>query len=201
MDYVDELVETVRYTAARLRRVPETDAGRPPAPGKWSAKEVVGHLIDSASNNHQRFVRARWQDDLVFPGYDQDAWVREGGYAEAPWGELVDLWEALNLQIARVMRSVPEDQRLRPRSRHNLDQLGWRPVPADQPTTLDYFMRDYVGHLRHHVAQIERMDLPEQVRRPRTLADAFGAFGFLVAIVAIVVGLVHIARWLARIAS
>jgi hypothetical protein len=45
--------------------------------------------------------------------------------------------------------------RVVPRSRHNLDQMAWQPVPRDQPATLDYFMADYVGHLKHHLQQID----------------------------------------------
>jgi hypothetical protein len=202
MDHVDELTATVRTTAARLRRVSDADAGTPPAPGKWSAKQVVGHLIDSASINHQRFVRATWQDDLVFPAYDQDAWVAAQDYQSAPWPELVDLWEQYNAHVARVMRSVPAAVRLRERALHNLDELAWQPVPRDRPATLDSFMRDYVAHLQHHVRQIEAMRLPDApgpARRPRTPADVMGAFGFLVAFIAIVVGLVQIARWITHL--
>jgi hypothetical protein len=201
MDYVDELEATVRSVAGRLRRVPEAAAGEPPAAGKWSAKQIVGHLIDSASNNHQRFVRARWQEDLVFPGYDQDAWVSAQEYSGARWRELIDLWEAYNLHLARLMRGVPEEVRLRRHARHNLDVVAWKPVPADVAASLDDVMRDYVGQLEHHVEQLDGLHLPEIIRRPRTLADAFGAFGFLVAIVAIVVGLVQIAHWLAHLFS
>ena len=159
MDFATDLETTVIETAHRLRRVPEADAARRPAPGKWSAKEIIGHLIDSASNNHQRFVRAQWQDDLIFTGYDQDAWVSSQAYQSAPWGELLDLWLAFNLHIARVMGAVPRDVRLRAHTRHNLDQLAWQKLPADAPATLDYFMRDYVGHLHHHLRQIDALHL------------------------------------------
>jgi hypothetical protein len=198
VDFADDLVATVHATAARLRRVSDSEAAKTPASGKWSAKQVIGHLIDSASNNHQRFVRATWQDDLVFQPYDQDAWVAHQGYQTAPWPELVDLWESYNAHLARVMRSVPESVRLREHARHNLDTLAWEPVPPDRPATLDDFMRDYVAHLQHHVRQIEAMRLTGEspARRPRTLADVMGAFGFFIAFVAIVVGLVQIARWI-----
>lgn len=159
MDYVTDLVNTVRATTEHLRHVEDAAAARRPAPGKWSAKEIVGHLIDSASNNHQRFVRARWQDDLMFAGYDQDAWVSAQAYGTAPWAELLDLWAAYNWHLARVMRAVPEAIRLRPHGRHNLDELAWRPIPRDRPATLDEFMRDYVAHLQHHVRQIEALRL------------------------------------------
>jgi hypothetical protein len=125
-----------------------------PQPGKWCPREVIGHLIDSASNNHQRFVRAQFQDDLVFSGYEQDAWVSLQRYRDAPWEDLIVLWRSFNLHIARIMDSVPIDERVRLRPRHNLDELAWKPVPRDEPATLDYFMSDYVAHLQHHLAQI-----------------------------------------------
>ena len=154
VDYVDDLLATVEGAARRLAALSDEESARRPAPGKWSPREVVGHLIDSAANNHQRFVRARWQEDLVFAGYDQDGWVAAQRYQEAPWGELVELWRAYNRHLARVIRAVPDDVRLRAHRRHNLHEIAWRPVPADRPATLDYFMRDYVGHLKHHLAQI-----------------------------------------------
>ena len=150
----DELRALVAAAMPTLLGMPEARAAASPARGKWSAKQVIGHLIDSASNNHQRFVRAQFTDDLVFPGYEQDAWVAVQGYQTAVWLDLVMLWRHFNLHLARVIAAVPHDVRMRPRERHNLHQLAWRPVPEDQPTTLDYFMADYVGHLKHHLEQI-----------------------------------------------
>jgi hypothetical protein len=161
VEYADDLIGTVSAATARLRLVDEPAAARRPAPDKWSAKEVIGHLIDSASNNHQRFVRAQWQDDLVFNGYKQAEWVTAQRYQTAPWLELLELWAAFNHHLARVMRATPEEVRLRLHTRHNLDKLAWQPVPADQPASLDYFMRDYVGHLKHHLRQIDEMRLGE----------------------------------------
>ena len=82
-DYVEELRQTVERAAAELLAVSDEAAAVRPGRGRWSAKEIVGHLVDSAANNHQRFVRAQWQDDLVFPGYAQDAWVEAQRYQEA----------------------------------------------------------------------------------------------------------------------
>ena len=156
-DYIGELREVVDAAAADLLTLSPEAAARRPASGGWSIKEVVGHLIDSASNNHQRFVRAHWQEDLVFGGYAQDDWVAAQEYQSAPWPELVALWREYNRQIARVMAAVPTAVRYREHARHNLHEIAWVPVAASTTTTLDYLMRDYVGHLQHHLRQIERL--------------------------------------------
>ena len=149
-----ELREAVEAATPRLLALSEADASKSPAPGKWSPKQVIGHLIDSASNNHQRFVRVRFMDDLVFAGYEQEAWVAAQNYQGAPWADLVGLWRLFNLHLARVIESLPAAVRETPRARHNLHELAWQAVPKEKPATLEYFMRDYVGHLKHHLAQI-----------------------------------------------
>lgn len=156
-DYITDLRETVGRAATELLAVSAEAAAERPAPGRWSPKEILGHLIDSASNNHQRFVRAQWRDSLVFDGYEQDAWVEAQRYQDAPWTEVVVLWREYNRHIARVMAAVPHDARYREHRVHNLHQLAWRTIPADQPATLDYFMADYVGHLHHHLRQIRAL--------------------------------------------
>lgn len=160
-EYALDLRATVDRAAAELRAIPEPSASVRPAPGKWSIKEIIGHLIDSASHNHQRFVRAQWQDDLVFQGYQQDEWVAAQQYQSVPWEELVTLWHTYNRHVARVMARVPDEVAHREHHRHNLDQIAWHTVPADQPATLEYFMRDYVAHLKHHLRQVAE-------RRPAT---------------------------------
>jgi hypothetical protein len=145
------LERTVRDASDVLARVSEQDSELRPAPGKWSRKEIIGHLIDSAANNHARFVRARERDDLDFEGYDQDAWERAQEYQREPWQQLLVLWKTYNLHVAHVMRCVPRAELERPRARHSLDRIAWKLVPADRPATLEYLMRDYVGHLEHHV--------------------------------------------------
>jgi hypothetical protein len=99
-------------------------------------------------------VRAASRDDLVFPGYEQDRWVELQEYQHAPWRDLVSLWAGFNRHLSRVMAAIPEEIRMRPRVRHNLNEIAWREVPATEPATLDYFMNDYVDHLEHHLRQI-----------------------------------------------
>jgi hypothetical protein len=153
-EYAAELRETVERAAKVLHQMSDEESQRSPRPGKWCPREVIGHLVDSASNNHQRFVRAQFKDDLLFDGYEQDAWVSLQRYRDAPWNELIDLWRFFNLHIARIMQVAPNDERLRKRAQHNLHEIAWTPLSRDDSATLDYFMSDYVGHLKHHLAQI-----------------------------------------------
>jgi hypothetical protein len=149
-----QLEQIVVAATPKLCSTSEADASRPRSDGKWSRKEIVGHLIDSASNNHERFVRAQFSDDLVCPTYDQDEWVRVQNYVRAPWAELVTLWSLYNLHLTRVIAAIPPEVRSRRRVRHNLHEVAFRAIPASEPATLEYFMQDYVVHLEHHLAQI-----------------------------------------------
>lgn len=153
-DWLADFERAVERAAARMLSMTEAEAAAARGAGKWSAKEIVGHLVDSASNNHQRFVRAQLGEDLVFPGYEQEAWVRAQGYADEPWPLLVNLWKSYNLHLAHVCRRAPESERLRPRGRHNLHEIGWERVAPGEPATLERLMRDYVGHLKSHLRQI-----------------------------------------------
>jgi hypothetical protein len=98
-------------------------------------------------------VRGQLQEDLVFPGYAQEDWVRIGRYQDAPWDELITLWRAFNLQIARVMEGTTEEVRKRPRARHSFDVIGV-PLEDGEAPTLEHVMSDYVVHLKHHLRQI-----------------------------------------------
>jgi len=143
IEVATELRGEVGSSLPRLRGLSEADVTRDRGPGKWIKKEILGHLIDSAANNHQRFVRAQGADPFVGPGYDQRAWVAMHGYRDRPWTELVDVWAGLNDHLAHVIARVPRDR------------LGTRCVIGDnEPATLEWWMRDYVRHLRHHLAQL-----------------------------------------------
>ena len=153
-DFLDDFRATLAAESIRLMAIPDEKASTRPAPGKWSPKEVIGHLIDSASNNHGRFVRAQSAEDLVFAGYDQDAWVRLQRYNDRPWMELLSLWRSYNGHIASVIEGISPDRLSLQQRRHNLDEIAWRTVPRDKPATLEYLIRDYLAHMKHHLAQI-----------------------------------------------
>ena len=138
----------------RLRAISDTDSALPLAPGKWSPRQIIGHLIDSAGNNHQRFVRAALQDDMVFPPYAQEEWVQLQRYQEGSWSDLLTLWLAFNRHLVQVMAAIPRDVRERVRTTHNLDQIATYAPPSANDATLEYFMLDYVDHLERHMRQI-----------------------------------------------
>jgi len=153
-DVLEDFRRTIEEAAARLGALDEAEARRTRGADAWTPKEIIGHLIDSAANNHARFVRAQSTDDLVFPGYEQDEWVRAQRYNEESWPLLVELWKHYNLHLLHVMACAPEETLRQPRPRHTLDPIAWQTVDANQPATLEYLMTDYVGHLKSHLRQI-----------------------------------------------
>jgi hypothetical protein len=106
----EKLIKVIQTAEEKLRKVSEADSAKPALKGGWSRKQVIGHLIDSASNNHQRFVRASLQGSLEFPGYDQDGCVRVEAVQEAPWRLLLALWTNYNLYLAHVIAHLPPAQ-------------------------------------------------------------------------------------------
>lgn len=157
-EFLGDFRSTVVNATERLRAISAEQSARKSSPDKWSIKEVLGHLIDSAANNHQRFVRAQFTDDLVFPGYEQEKWVNAQRYIDEAWSDMVQLWRSYNLHLLHVIAGIPEPTLMRARIRHNLDQIALHPVDKNDPTTLDYFVRDYLVHMKHHLDQIFAMD-------------------------------------------
>src|SRR3954469_25932547 len=108
-EFLSEFKKTIEDGKQRLLLVTDADARVGP-PNRWSAKQIIGHLVDSAANNHQRFVRAQFKDDLVFVGYDQEEWVDIQHYQQDSWPELVQLWKSFNLHIAHLIEHIPEEK-------------------------------------------------------------------------------------------
>ena len=161
--FLADFRETVDTSAARLRAVPEAEAAVRPAPGKWSRKEIIGHLIDSATNNHGRFVRraAAGRSHLRWGTNRLSGWTCSAT-RRAEWAELVLLWQSLNHHIAHVMEAADTNALTKPRARHNLDRLAWQAVSAAEPTTLEYFMRDYC-----RTSEASPAASPSPVKQPR----------------------------------
>jgi hypothetical protein len=138
-----DLGRTVAEAKPLLAKLTNADTSTRPSPKKWSKKEVLGHLLDSASNNHQRFVRAALQGSLVFPGYSQDQLVELQNFREMDWGFLVDFWASYNRYIAHVLTCLPKNAYKT--ECHIGDQ---------KPAMLGWIAQDYVAHLKHHLNQI-----------------------------------------------
>jgi DinB superfamily len=153
-DFLTDFQQTIESTSSRLLSIPEQQAQTARDTGKWSPKQIIGHLIDSAANNHARFVKAQMCDHLDFQGYEQDEWVNLQRYDTEPWQQLVQLWRLYNLHLIHLMSNASEETLKQSRAKHNLQQIAWKAVPQTEPATLEYFMRDYVGHLKHQLGQI-----------------------------------------------
>ncbi len=124
----------------RLRAMPADKIEHKPAPNTWSVKEELGHLLDSAANNHQRIVRAQLEDKPAMPGYDGDAWVVLHRYQQRDWETLIGLWAALNRQLVAAAEAVPDSAWSRTCT-----------IADSAPLTLKFVFDDYVRHMLHHL--------------------------------------------------
>jgi hypothetical protein len=143
----EQLLRAVEAAEPRLRKISEPETTKPLLPGGWSRKQVLGHLIDSASNNHQRFVRAALQTSLEFPAYDQNGNIRLQDPQEADWSLLVSLWAAYNRYLAHVIARLPASKL------ETVCRIG-----SGEPVTLSFLASDYLTHLVHHLNQIGATD-------------------------------------------
>ena len=137
------LLKIVDGAEPRLIAVSASESLVPVLRGGWSRRQVMGHLIDSASNNHQRFVRAMLADALEFPGYDQVGNVRVQAVQEADWLLLISLWASYNRYLAHVIAQIPEDRS------GIICRIG-----KGEPVTLGFLATDYLAHMLHHLRQI-----------------------------------------------
>jgi hypothetical protein len=127
---------------AKLAQIGEEQAAKIRI-GHWSSKQILGHLIDSATNNHRRFVLAQIESPFRSHSYAQNEWVSVNHYQERRWADLVTLWMAYNRHLTHVMQMTPAEK---------LDVEC--AVAGDASGTLEFLMVDYVCHMEHHLNQI-----------------------------------------------
>jgi len=139
----ERLARLLEIMPPRLAAITNDDAAHRSGPDRWAPKEILGHLIDSAGNNHQRFVRGQLSSNLDSPGYEQESWVAVQSYLDEPWPDLINLWLFFNRHLLHVMRRVRQDSLETPIV-----------IRGDAPVPLSFVMIDYVRHLEHHLGQI-----------------------------------------------
>ncbi len=136
------LRQTIDTELPHLRALPEAAASlRPAGPESWSPKQELGHLIDSAANNHIRFVCAATQPSFQGPTYAQDAWVSLHAYSDQPWHEIIDFWYAYNSFLANLITRIPADALEHPCA------VG----TSQNPVPLRFLIEDYELHMQHHI--------------------------------------------------
>jgi hypothetical protein len=111
-----------------------------PSPAKWSKKEIIGHLIDSAQNNLRRFIVSQYEETPAI-SYDQDKWVSINDYQRSETADLINLWYLLNKQIVFVLRNT-------------LEEMAKRTCKTKEIYTIEWLAKDYIKHLKHHIHQV-----------------------------------------------
>jgi hypothetical protein len=138
---IQRLEELCHIIPPLLQNISPEEFRQKPSPNKWSKQEELGHLIDSATNNHQRFIRVQFEDMPTII-YIQDQWVRLNHYNELPMADVMELWRRYNLHLAEVAKRIPVE------SLSRLCHTGGEPV------TLEFLIDDYVVHQEHHLRHI-----------------------------------------------
>jgi hypothetical protein len=143
MDSLRSLKTLLEVLPPRLGALPQ-DAVEAKLPDSWSAKQELGHLLDSAANNHQRIVRAQLEDNPAMPGYDGPVWVSLHCYQRRDWHELIGTWQALNRQLLAAAEAVPEGAWARTCT-----------IGGSAPLTLQFVFEDYIHHMREHLEHLK----------------------------------------------
>ena len=139
-----ELDNCIQQYLPGLQALPEKEMSYKPNPAKWSKKEIIGHLVDSAQTNIRRFVVAQYEDNPSFR-YDQDKWVVISGYQQANTAELINLWYLLNKHFASIIKNT-------------VPAMAERTSTTSEVHTIEWLAVDYIKHLRHHVHQVLELE-------------------------------------------
>lgn len=140
----DHILKWIERVQSQFSNLTEPEVSQNPAPDKWSKKEILGHMVDSASNNHQRFVRAQQVAELRFPVYKQVDWVKNQNYVSENWNDILTLWIALNKHLAHIINQIPTEK---------MEVECW--IGENKPITLGELIVDYIKHQEHHLKQID----------------------------------------------
>lgn len=152
--YHQKLNTIIAQSVDQLDKIDPSDFDFKPRPHKWSKKEILGHLIDSAYNNHQRFLRAEQQGDLIFPGYDPDDWVIKNNYQNRPKEDVLTTWITANHHLSQVIQGLAPALVNQKSTQHNFHKICMNLLKDGESTSLSYLIWDYLFHLEYHLNQI-----------------------------------------------
>jgi hypothetical protein len=143
-----EILEVINQWEPKLSSLPEDVISERRNSQNRTIKEILGHLVDSASNNHQRMVRLQYNPKLDFPDYqqDNDLWIRLQDYQHAEWRDLTGLWKYYNLHIIRVMRLVNQES-----LSHTWENFQGNTI------TLQQMIEGYIEHTHLHFNEIQEL--------------------------------------------
>jgi hypothetical protein len=161
---IEEFRNIIITAEEKLKSISELQSSVKSSPNKWSSKEILGHLVDSSINNIARFINGQFQNDLVFNGYDQNKWVEAQNYQSESWEFIINLWKLNNLQIIHVIESIPNNVLIRTSGKHNYDLIAWKEVPKEEQTNLEYLVKDYFDHMKHHLNQLFKINSIEEIQ-------------------------------------
>jgi hypothetical protein len=154
INVVTELEQLVAEFSSKISSVPDAEFSAKPVPEKWSQKEVLGHLIDSAHNNLRRFVCGQYESVPPRIIYEQDFWVAANSYQQANMEDVILLWKLINLRICDILKNMPQA---------NLERECNTGRDRVQLHSLEWLAEDYVKHVKHHLNQIlpQSFDIPD----------------------------------------
>ncbi len=135
-----DLWTTIHEYLPQLKLLMEEGSSIRPSPKKWSKKEIIGHLIDSAQNNIRRFIVAQY-DNNPFIVYRQDDWVSINNYQSYQLEDLVQLWFLLNKQICSILSNMSQE-------------IFQRTCQTEALHTIEWLAKDYIKHMKHHLHQV-----------------------------------------------
>jgi hypothetical protein len=144
LDKKNEILQLVNQAMTDFENISDEAWNNKLQPLKWSKKELLGHLVDSAVNNIRRLVVGQYEQGVKII-YHQDEWVNYQNYQEAAIAEVIMLWKLLNHQISRVIENIPEEKL------QNTCDTGKGKIELH---TLSFFIDDYLVHLKYHLNQI-----------------------------------------------
>ena len=154
LDYPQALRRILEHTADAITSISSQNFKYKDSPHKWSKKQLLGHLIDSAYNNHQRFLRATTQTNFIFQGYDQDQWVLQNNYQNRTKEEVINTWITVNQHLSILIEGLPIKLLTKETTEHNFHKICMNRPKEGESISLAYLIWDYLFHLEHHLAQI-----------------------------------------------